>query len=77
MRLFDDAHLTSDSPKAPSASLFTMDNEQPGVLVQYSELNGELGALLTDSYGLKIKDTHGPLSSKVRLYSILKELEIH
>jgi hypothetical protein len=42
LRLFDDVHLTSDSPKDPSALLFTMGNEQPGVLGQYSELNGEL-----------------------------------
>jgi hypothetical protein len=44
LRLFDDSHLTSDSPKDPSALLFAMDNEQPGDLRQYSELNGELDA---------------------------------
>jgi hypothetical protein len=42
--VFDDAHLTSDSPKDPSALLFTIDNQQPGDLGQYSQLNGELGA---------------------------------
>jgi hypothetical protein len=40
--LFDDVHLTSESPKDPSALRFSMGNEQPGVLGQYSELNGEL-----------------------------------
>jgi hypothetical protein len=44
LQLFDDVHLTSSSPKDPSALFFTMDNEQPGVLGQYNELNGELGA---------------------------------
>jgi hypothetical protein len=44
LRSFDDIHLTSGSLKDPSALLFTMDNEQPGVLGQYSELSGELGA---------------------------------
>ena len=51
LRLCDDVHLTYDFPKDPSALLLSMDNVQPGVLEQYSELDGELGSPLDRQLG--------------------------
>jgi hypothetical protein len=42
--MFNNVHLTINCSTDPSVLLFSMDNVQPGVLEQYSELNGEFGA---------------------------------